>query len=144
MSEALLALGIGRVPHLAHRMRLRHQPLEIVHEPFAAVLRVLVVPPDMNRLFRADFLAVATEDAAELIDLEHERIAVALLVFAWYELDAVGRAHCRAETARDAFRLAGLGREHTMRATPPARDDLLLLRILRGHLLREEMVERHR
>ena len=74
---ASLALRVGGIPHLADRVRLRHQPLEVVDETLAAVLGVLVVPADVDRLFRADFLAVAAEDAAELVDLEHERIAVA-------------------------------------------------------------------
>src|SRR5688572_8728928 len=106
MGSGLLAFGIGRVPHLAHRMGLRDEPLEIVDESVATVLRVLVVAADVNRFFRADFLAVAAEDAAELVDLEHERIAIALLVLPGHELDAICRAHRRAEPARDTLGLA--------------------------------------
>src|SRR3954452_15657969 len=94
--RTLFAFRIGRIPHLGHRMRLRHKALEIVDEALAAVLRVLVVPADVDRFLRADFLAVAAEDAAELVDLEYERIAVALLVFTRHELDAVRRADGRA------------------------------------------------
>src|SRR5687767_10740008 len=103
-----LTLGVGGIPHLANGMRLRHQSLEIVNEPFAAVLRVLVVPADVDRFLRADFLTVAAEDAAELVDLEYERIAVSLLVLAGYQLDAVGRTHRRTQAARHALRLAVL------------------------------------
>src|SRR5688572_22629282 len=103
---ASLTFGVGGIPHLAHRMRLCHQALEVVHESFTAVLRVLVVPAYVNRLFRTDFLAVAAEDAAELVDLEHERIAIALLILAGHELDAIRRADRRTEPARHAFRLA--------------------------------------
>src|SRR6478752_7443125 len=99
-------------------MRLGRQPLEVVDEPLAAVLRVLVVPTDVDRFLRAHLLAVAAEDAAELVDLEHERVAVPLLVLAGHELDAVGRADARAEAAGDALRLAVLRREHAMRPPP--------------------------
>src|SRR5215204_1858199 len=99
-------------------MRLRHEPLEIIHEPLAAVLRVLVMATHVDRFLRANFLAIATEDAAELIDLEYERVAVALLVLTRHELDAVRRADGRAQPARDAFRLAGFRREHAMRTAP--------------------------
>src|SRR4051812_16030775 len=121
-------------------MGLRHQPLEVVHEALAGVFRVLVVPANVDRLLRTHFLAVAAEDAAELVDLEHQRIAVALLVLARHQLDAVGRTDGRAQPARDAFRLAVLGREHAMRAAPPLADRFLLLRILGGDLLRIEHV----
>ena len=40
-----LTLRVGGIPHLAHRMRLRAQPLEVVDEPVARVLGVLVVAP---------------------------------------------------------------------------------------------------
>src|SRR5205085_10470002 len=115
---ASLALGIGRIPHLADRMRLRHQALEIVHEPLSAVFRVFVMPADVNRLLRTHLLAVAAEDAAELVDLEQQRIPVAVLVLARYELDAVRRAHGRAEAARDTLGLAVFRSEHAMRSAP--------------------------
>src|SRR5688500_12620130 len=99
-------------------MRLRHQALEVVDEALAAVLRILVMATDVDRLLRPHFLAVAAEDATELVDLEHERIAIPLLVLARHELDAVGRAHRRAEAAGDALRLAVLRREHAMGAAP--------------------------
>src|SRR6185436_1316734 len=91
-----LAFRVFGIPHLANGMRLIHQPLQIVDESLAAVLRVLVMPSDVNRLFGAHLLAVTAEDAPELVDLEHERIAIAFLVLAGNELDAVGRAHGRA------------------------------------------------
>src|SRR6266850_6133140 len=90
-SSSSLTLRVGGIPHLAYRMRLRHQPLQVVDEAFARVLRVFVVPPDVNRLLGADFLTVAAEDATELIDLEHQWIAVPLLIFAGHQLDAVRR-----------------------------------------------------
>src|SRR4051812_3266503 len=121
-------------------MRLRHQPLEVVHEPFAAELGVLVVSTHVDRLLRAHLLAIAAEDAAELVDLEYEGIAIALLVLARHELDAVGRADGRAETAGDALRLPILRREHAMRAAPALADGLFLLRILRRDLLGIEHV----
>src|SRR4051812_9080274 len=89
---SLLAFGICRIPHLADRMRLRHQSLEVVDETLAAVFGVLVVAADVDRLFRADFLTVSTENASKLINFEHQRISVAVLVFTRDQLDAVGRA----------------------------------------------------
>src|SRR5678815_990764 len=144
-ARTLLAFRIGGIPHLGHRVRLCHQPLEIVDEPLAAVLRVLVVPTDVDRFLRTHFLAVAAEDAAELVDLEHERVAVALLVLTRHELDAVRGADGRAQPARDALRLAGFRRQHAMRAAPALRDGLLLLRILRRHLVWvDHVLEGHR
>src|SRR5690348_12404097 len=123
-------------------MRLRHEPLEVVDEALAAVLGVLVVPADVDRFLRADFLAVAAEDAAEFVDLEQQRIAVALLVLTRHQLDAVGGADGGAEPARDALGLAVLGREHAVRAAPSLADGLLLLGVLRGHLLLEDVPQR--
>src|ERR1044071_5026341 len=114
-------------------MRLRHQSLEVVHEPFPAVLGVLVVPANVNRFFGTHLLTVAAEDASELVDLEQQRIAIAILVLARNELDAVRGTHRGAQTARDAFGLAVFGGEHAMRAAPPWRERRLLLRILDRH-----------
>src|SRR5687767_2340891 len=108
-------------------MRLCHQPLEVVHEPFAAVLRVLVVPAHVNRFLGADFLAVAAEDAPELVDLEHQRIAIALLVLARHELDAIRRTDRWAQPARDALGFPVLRREHPVRPTPAWRERPFLL-----------------
>src|SRR5687767_11582324 len=129
-------------------MRLGAEPLQIVDEPVARVLRVLVVHADVNRLFRAHFLAVAAEDAAELVDLVNQGIAVSLLVFAGDELDAVGGTDLGAQAARDAFRAALLVGEHPVRAAP-ARGERpvlgrLLLGILHRHLLAEDVAERQR
>src|SRR5687768_156105 len=131
----LFALRIGRIPHLTHRVRLCHQSLEVVHEPLSAVLGILVVPPDVDRFLGAHLLAVAAEDAAELVDLEDQRVAVALLVLTRDELDAVRGTYGGTQPARDALRLARFGGEHAMRAAPPLRDRFLLLRVLRGHLV---------
>src|SRR5206468_4303366 len=57
-------------------MRLCRQALEIVDEAVAGILGVLVVHPDVDRFLRAHFLAVAAEDATELVDLVNQRIAV--------------------------------------------------------------------
>src|SRR5881394_4442793 len=108
-------------------MCLRRQPLEIVDKPVARVFRVLVVHADMNRLFGAHFLAVAAEDAAELVDLVDQRIAVSRFVLARYELDAIRRANLRAQSAGDALGAALLVGEHAMRA-PPARRERPVLR----------------
>src|SRR6266496_4116183 len=99
-------------------MRLRRQALEIVDEPVARILGVLVVHPDVDRLLGAHFLAVAAEDAAELVDLVDQRIAVALFILARHELDAVRGADLRAETARHAPRSALTVGEHAVRPTP--------------------------
>src|SRR6185312_66231 len=115
---ASLAFRVGGVPHLAHRVGLRHQPLEVVNETLAAVFRVLIVPSDVDRFLRAHLLAVAAEDATELVDLEHERVAVAVLVLTRHELDAIGRAHRRTESARDALGLAVFSRQHAVRPAP--------------------------
>src|SRR5687768_14592634 len=119
---ASLTFRVGGIPHLTYRMRLRHQPLEIVHEPVAAVFRVLVMPAYVNRLFGTHFLAVATEDAAELVDLEHQRVPIAFLVLAGHQLDAVRRTHGGAQSARDALRLPVLRREHAVCAAPAWRE----------------------
>src|SRR5436309_2170475 len=75
-----LAQGVGRIPEGRDRVHLGTQPLEVVHEAVAAVLGVLEVHPDVDRLLRADLLTVAAEDAAELVDLIDERVAVSFLV----------------------------------------------------------------
>src|SRR5439155_19936188 len=115
----LFSLRIGGIPHLANRMRLRHQSLEVVDESVAAVLGVLVVPADVNRFFRTDLLTVTAEDAAEFVDLEHEWIPVPRLILARDELDAVGRTDRRTESTPDTLRLAVLGGKHAMRPAPP-------------------------
>ena len=78
----LLAPRIGGVPERRHRMGLRLEPLQVVHEAAPAVLGVLEVHAHVDRLLGADLLAVAAEDAAELVDLVDQRVAVALLVLA--------------------------------------------------------------
>src|SRR6266404_3721896 len=118
----LLSLGIVRVPHLAHRMRLRREPLEIVNESLPAVLCVLIMPADVNRLFGTHFLTISTEDAAELVDLENEWIAIPFFVFTWHELDAVRWTHGRTEPTGDTLCLAGFSCQHSMRSTPSRRD----------------------
>src|SRR6185437_3155832 len=143
--RASLASRVGGIPHLADRMRLRHQPLEVVDEALAAVFGILIVASDMDRFFRTHLLAVAAEDAAELVDLEHERIAIAILVLAGHELDAVGRADRRTESAGDALGLAVLGCEHAVRPPPTRRERPFLLGILNRDLVRiEQMLERER
>src|SRR3982751_1468251 len=109
MGGASLPPGVGGVPHLAHRVRLRGEPLEVVDEALPAVLGVLVVATDVDRLLRTDLLTVAAEDAAELVDLEQQRVAVPVLVLAGHKLDAVRRADRGAEAAGHALRLAVLG-----------------------------------
>src|SRR5437762_4918340 len=114
-------------------MRLIHKPLQIVDESLATVLGVLVVPPDVNGLLGADFLTVAAKDATELVDLEHQRIAIPFLVLARHELDAVGRTYGRTETTGDASRLARLRRQHAMGAAPARRDRRFFLGVLSRH-----------
>src|SRR5690349_13039583 len=99
-------------------MRLRHQALEVIDETGAAVLRILIMTPEVNGLLGTHFLAIPAENAAEFIDLEHERIAIPFLILARHELDAVRRAHRRAESAGDALRLARLGGQHPVRPAP--------------------------
>src|SRR5687768_3785689 len=126
-------------------MGLRHQALQIVDETRATVLGILVVPADVDRLLRAHLLAVAAEDAAEFIDLEDERIPIPLLVLPRHELDAVGGAHGRTQTAGDALRLPRLGGQHAMRSPPPGRELPLLVGILERDLVRvDEMLEGER
>src|SRR5205809_3864330 len=117
--SASLTFWIGGIPHLTDWMRLGHQPLQVVHEPLARVLGVLVVPAHVNRFFGADLLAVAAENTAELVDLEHERIAISLLVLARNQLDTVGRTHRGTQSARDALRFPVFRGEHAVRAAPP-------------------------
>jgi hypothetical protein len=81
---------------------LRAQALEVVDEAIARVFGVLVVHADVNRLFRTHLLAVAAEDATEFVDLVDQRVAVPLVVFAGYQLDAVAD---RSATAGRAWRV---------------------------------------
>src|SRR3954463_11643313 len=122
-------------------MRLRHQPLQIVDESLAAVLGIFEVTSDVNRFLGADFLTVAAEDAAEFVDLEEQRIAIAVLVFTRHELDAIRRTDSRAETASDALRLPIFGGEHPVRPSPTRRERPFLFRILNRHLVLEEMLQ---
>jgi hypothetical protein len=94
-------------------MRLIHQPLQVVDETFPAVLGVLIVATHVNRLLRTHLLAESAEDAAKFVDLEHEWIAVPLLVLARNELDAVRGTDGRAKSAGDAAK-----RCLTVRAIP--------------------------
>src|ERR1700687_3612536 len=103
------ALRVFWIPHLADRVRLIHQALQVVNKSVPAILGILVVAPDVDRLLRANLLAVAAEDAAKLVDLENERVAVAFLVLAGHQLDAVRWTHRRTESTRYAFRFASLG-----------------------------------
>src|SRR3990170_873700 len=146
---ALLALRVLRVPERADLVLLLHQPLEVVDEPVAAGLGVLVVHADVDRLLGADLLAVPAEDAPELVDLEDERVAVALLVLARDQADAVGRADLRAEAAGDALRLAVLVHGHAVRPAPPVGErppvvGVPLLRVLHRPLLLEQVLDSDR
>src|ERR1043166_5180902 len=144
----LFAFRVRRVPQRRYGMRLRRQALEIVDEAVARVLGVLVVHADVNCFLRAHFLAVAAEDAAELVNLVNQRIAVALLVLAGNELDAVRGTDLRAQSARHTLRSALLVGEHPVRAAP-ARGERpvlrrFLLRVLHGDLGPQQMAERQR
>src|SRR5256885_3398453 len=132
--DTLLAFGVGGVPQRRHGMRLGAQPLQIVHEAVARVLRVLVMHPHVDRLLGAHFLAVAAEYAAELVDLVDQRIAVAVLVLSGHELDAVRRADLRTQAAGDALGAPLLVGEHAVRPAP-ARGERPVLAAL---LLRSE------
>src|SRR6185503_736878 len=144
----LFTFRIRGVPQRRYRMGLRGQPLQIVDEAVARVLRVLVVHAHVDRLFRAHLLAVAAEDAAEFVDLVNQRVAMALFVLAGDELDAVGGTDLRAQPARHALRASLLVGEHPVGAAP-ARGQRpvlgrLLLRILHRHLGAQQMAERER
>src|SRR2546427_11021239 len=113
--------GIRGVPQRRDGVRLRAQALEIVDEPVARVLGVLVMHADVDGLLGADLLAVATEYAAEFVDLVDQRVAVALLVLARHQLDAVGGTDLRAQAARYALGAPLLVGEHAVRAAPTGR-----------------------
>src|ERR1041385_6452444 len=117
-TTALLPLRVGGIPERRDQVGLRRQPLEVVHEAVAAVLGVLVVHAHVDRLLGAHFLAVAAEDAPELVDLVDERVAVPLLVLARDQLDAVGGADLRAEAAGDALGAPLLVSQHPVGAAP--------------------------
>src|SRR2546426_10049702 len=104
---------------------------------------------DVDGLLGADLLAVATEYAAEFVDLVDQRVAVALLVLARHQLDAVGGTDLRAQAARYALGAPLLVGQHAVRAAPAGRDRPVLGGLLLGVLhrdLRPEQVpegERH-
>src|SRR5260370_10356836 len=142
----LLARGVGRIPQRRDGVGLRAQPLEVVHEPVARELGVLVVHADVDGLLRAHFLAVAAEDAAELVDFVDQRVPVPLLILPGDELDAVGRADLRTQPARHAFGPSLLVGQHAVRAAPARRQrpvlGALLLGVLHRHLGPEQAAER--
>src|SRR5205814_8285884 len=119
---------------------------QVVDEPVAGELGVLVVYADVDRLFGTHLLAVAAEHAAELVDLVNQRVAVALFVLAGDQLDAVRRADLRTQAARHALGAALLVGEHAVRAAPPRGERpvlaALLLGILHRHLGPEQVPER--
>src|SRR3989449_904279 len=140
--------GIRGVPQRRDGVRLRAQALEIVDEPVARVLGILVMHADVDGLLGADLLAVATEHAAEFVDLVDQGVAVALLVLARHQLDAVGGADLRAQAARYALRAPLLVGEHAVRAAPAGRDRPvlggLLFRVLHRDLRLEQVPEGER
>src|SRR6266566_4083549 len=127
-------------------MRLIHQTLQVVDESVPAVLGVLVVAPNVNRLLRTYFLAVPAEDAAEFIDLEDQWISVPFFVFPGDQLDAIRRTYGRTKAAGDTTGLPRLGRQHSVCAAPARRDRRFLLRILDRHspVDVEQMLHRQR
>ena len=130
-------------------MDLGAEPLEIVDETVPAVFGVLVVDPDVNRLLGADFLAVAAEDAAELVNLLDQRIPVALGILTGNQFDAVGRADLGAEPAGHALGPALLVGHHAVGTPPPGGNGVdapgiggaLFLGILHRHLGLEHVLE---
>src|SRR5438132_8974482 len=86
VSNRSLPPGIRGVPQRRDGVRLRAQALELVDEPVARVLGILVMHADVDGLLGADLLAVATEHAAEFVDLVDQGVAVALLVLARHQL----------------------------------------------------------
>src|SRR5665213_1953500 len=115
--------------------------LRVTNVTFATVLGIFIVLANVNRVFRADFLTVATEDAPEFIDLEDERVAIAVLVLSWHQLDAVGWTDARAQTTSDAPRLAVLLGEHPMRSAPTRRQLPSLLWVLDRDLGLEHVLQ---
>src|SRR3989442_3202365 len=96
---------------------------------------------DVDGLLGADLLAVATEHAAEFVDLVDQGVAVALLVLARHQLDAVGGADLRAQAARYALRAPLLVGEHAVRAAPAGRDRPVLGGLLFRGLHRDLRLE---
>src|SRR5687767_8501997 len=82
---------VAGIPKIRDRVVLGHQPVQVVDEALARILGILVVLAHVDRLDRTHLLAHAAEDAAELVDLVNDRIAVALIVLAGHQPDAVGR-----------------------------------------------------
>jgi len=56
------------------------QAFQVVHEPIALVLGVFEMHSDVNCLFGANLLTIATKDATKFIYLVNERYAIALLI----------------------------------------------------------------
>src|SRR2546425_1393757 len=141
-----LALGVGGVPQGRDRVGLGAEAFQIVHEAIARILGVLVVHAHVDGLFGADLLAVAAEDAAELVDLVNQRIPVALLILAGDQLDAVGGADLRAQAARHALGPALLVGKHAVRAAPATGNRPVrrapLLGVLHRHLRPEQVLQR--
>ena len=142
---AALRCRVLGVPQLSERVVQRAQTLEIVDEPLATVLGGLVVDSKMYRFDRADFLAVAAEDAAELVDLVDRRISLAVFIFRGDQLDTVRRTDRRTEPAGHALGPPVFMHRHAVRTTHAGRQLVFLLGILLRHRdRRDHMPERQR
>src|SRR5581483_4386645 len=101
-----------------------------------------------DRVERACDLAVAAEDAAAHVDLVDARVALsrrdAVLrrVLSRHDADAVGGARSRAERAADALLEAVLVPVQAVAAAEARIDRALVLRVLLGDRLLEDLLER--
>src|SRR3954467_9573464 len=123
-----------------------HQQVGLVpDEVVLAVDGELVVLAHEDRRHRTRFLTHAAEDAARLVNLVDLRVARTghhrPVVLSRLEIDRIGRARHRTETARDALLEAVLVPHQHLLAAVLREHRKLLVRVVHGHLRLEHVAE---
>src|SRR5213079_2107027 len=127
--------------------RLGEQHVLRVDQVVARVLRDLELVAERDGVERARELAVAAEDAAAEVDLVDARVALAgrdavvRRVLGRDDANAVGRARSGAERAADALLEAVVVPPEPVPAAEARVDRPLVLRVLLGDRLREDLSE---
>jgi hypothetical protein len=146
-------VGRGGRSHQPYRSRVSVTDADeqvglVPDEVLLAVDRQLVVLAHEDRRDRARLLAVAAEDAPGLVDLVDRSVAGARLhrsvVLGRLQVDGVGRAGHRAEPAGHALLQAVLVAHQDLLAPVLGERGELLVRVVRGDLLPENVLQRRR